>query len=695
MTVRRLGCADNYTARVDWRGGARTFIDLQDQLSSLKWERRLDATSEATVEIPKPLAGDECCRLLGFVRPWVHELTIFRDNELVWQGPIVTTRETRGLIILEAKDVTAWLDRRINFKPYARTSKGLDVVATARDYVRDAFGPRSYISTKTVRGKPTTKVKKTIVSDPNILPFLRVYPGGSKAKRPRIRAKSAYIGSLIRELAKQGLDFTAVGRTIILRPEVSRTTTPIRKSYWLTDEHFTEPIEVYEDGWSIATRVEVLGAGRDPEEQTGCGKRNTASVKTEKPKKPKNKAAATFPDPSQFPDLTKAAADAGQTLDGLPLVAATVRAKSKNGGTAEDLIAEAAKHIGCSESDNCHCKFNRWYGLGCEQPWCDMFLSYCAAQANVLRAVGKFSYTVSHARWFKDKGRWGKKPKRGAIVFFDWGGSGSISAIDHVGIVTKVLSGGRIQTIEGNTSNTVARRVRGGSEIVGYGYPDYPGGYTDVADTPSGGTDGGCQGKTTKQKPLVVINAAAVDEDNINVYGLLDALIKVDNKDNKLRIKDLQARAARHVLQAEPPRIVLTVPQGAVLTPDAPVDISDLVCGWRFDLAVENYCRPLWQPMRLSEVSVEWTSDKSESVRVAFVPLKGAGDIPSFWNDDTGTIPGDDTTTQSDPGKGDPDPVAKTKKERQKAGIWPWTKGGKKKKPTRQELEDLFDQGGN
>jgi cell wall-associated NlpC family hydrolase len=76
--------------------------------------------------------------------------------------------------------------------------------------------------------------------------------------------------------------------------------------------------------------------------------------------------------------------------------------------------------------------------------------------------------------WFKDRGLWREPsyiPSPGDIVFFDWGGDG-IS--DHVGIVESV-DGEYIHTIEGNTSDSVARRTYrpDSASIQGYGVPIY------------------------------------------------------------------------------------------------------------------------------------------------------------------------------------------------------------------------------
>src|SRR5262245_9869913 len=156
-------------------------------------------------------------------------------------------------------------------------------------------------------------------------------------------------------------------------------------------------------------------------------------------------------------------------------------------GTVAGMLAQARKLLGTGENPpgSNHNLVTQWYGF--DGAWCDMAISYEAGHSDNLAAMmGKFAYTVAHATAFKNHGRWhyglgGIRP--GDVVFFDWGGSGSISKIDHVGLVEAVHSNGTITTLEGNTSNTFARRVRR-SCVVGYGRPAYG----DAAPMPS--TDG-------------------------------------------------------------------------------------------------------------------------------------------------------------------------------------------------------------
>ncbi|GGO10904.1 hypothetical protein GCM10010116_21910 [Microbispora rosea subsp. aerata] len=109
--------------------------------------------------------------------------------------------------------------------------------------------------------------------------------------------------------------------------------------------------------------------------------------------------------------------------------------------------------------------------------WCDMFVSWVGDQLGIGPVMGSDAYTVEHARWFAEHGRWGRTPKPGAVVFFNWRGSEDIDDIVHVGFVVKDNGDGTIQTIEGNTgeNGAVEERIRPTWQVVGYGYPMYPG----------------------------------------------------------------------------------------------------------------------------------------------------------------------------------------------------------------------------
>lgn len=141
---------------------------------------------------------------------------------------------------------------------------------------------------------------------------------------------------------------------------------------------------------------------------------------------------------------------------------------------AKDIVDIAIGEIGYREQGNNKTKYGAWYGMN-SAAWCHMFVSWCAAQAAVpVSVVPKTASCSSGMAWFQKKGQFkykGKyKPKRGDIVYFKSAGA------SHVGIV-EYLSGNTVHTVEGNTSDKVARRsyALNNSRITGYGVPEYNG----------------------------------------------------------------------------------------------------------------------------------------------------------------------------------------------------------------------------
>ncbi|MFD7964370.1 hypothetical protein ACFV5J_26590 [Streptomyces zaomyceticus] len=110
-----LGCAQEYKAIIHWLGGARPFTAPGAiALTSVTWNRTVNDTAEATIVINKGVAGESCCADLGRIEPWVHELSIYRNGELVWQGLIIRVTENATRFLVEAWDVTAWLAHCVN-----------------------------------------------------------------------------------------------------------------------------------------------------------------------------------------------------------------------------------------------------------------------------------------------------------------------------------------------------------------------------------------------------------------------------------------------------------------------------------------------------------------------------------------------------------------------------------------------------
>lgn len=141
----------------------------------------------------------------------------------------------------------------------------------------------------------------------------------------------------------------------------------------------------------------------------------------------------------------------------------------------DKFVNTALAECGTVEGANNITKYGEWYGMNGE-PWCGMFVSWCANQAGLLAASGnnngiipKYASVSLGMEWYKNKLRFGKKgeykPHYGDILFLKTGAS-------HTAIVAGYDEGNnKIYTIEGNFSNKVSKvwRYADDPRITGYG----------------------------------------------------------------------------------------------------------------------------------------------------------------------------------------------------------------------------------
>jgi hypothetical protein len=186
------------------------------------------------------------------------------------------------------------------------------------------------------------------------------------------------------------------------------------------------------------------------------------------------------------------------------------------------IIEVAQSQINYKEGVNNATKYGAWYGMD-NQPWCAMFISWCAAQAGISeKIIPKLAYVPYMVDFFKAKGLYRDKklywPRPGDIIFF-----GDAS---HVGLVESV-SGNTVVTIEGNTSRTgnssngdgVYRRYRNCADnwIMGYACPAY-------------------EEETKMEVKNLDVSLRTVDGMESNVVTV--AAVMIDNE-NYIRLRDL------------------------------------------------------------------------------------------------------------------------------------------------------------
>ena len=145
---------------------------------------------------------------------------------------------------------------------------------------------------------------------------------------------------------------------------------------------------------------------------------------------------------------------------------------------ASRLISIAEGELGYREKADGYSKYGYWYGTifgsyFTNLHWCAMFVTWCANETGIPNDIFPSYANVSNGKEnFSHRGMYHLRenytPKAGDIIFFLRDGAG------HTGIVTD-CDGERVYTIEGNTSNMVARRsyALDYRTIDGYGTPDY------------------------------------------------------------------------------------------------------------------------------------------------------------------------------------------------------------------------------
>jgi hypothetical protein len=155
--------------------------------------------------------------------------------------------------------------------------------------------------------------------------------------------------------------------------------------------------------------------------------------------------------------------------------ASPVGAAGLGGGTAgAKLVAAAAAEVGVAEqppgsNDSPRIAQYRQATAGAPGPgpWCAYFTSWAAREAGVpLGNNGQgFGSVDAVYAWAQSAGKAipagsGTPPQPGDLIVWD----------EHIGVVESVTPDGKIQTIEGNSSDQVARRTYGpdGGGAIGY-----------------------------------------------------------------------------------------------------------------------------------------------------------------------------------------------------------------------------------
>ena len=196
-----LSC-EKHTAYLYDRGGRKRLASLDD-MSRVKWERRRDDPSTATVYIGTP--GIECQKALGLAEAGRTELVIYRGKERVWEGPITRISYKGWSVELEARDVMVYVVRLIMKGEYNNRHPNTSTVLAR------------------IKRILTAELARKEALDPpvNVLPHIQyIYATPGQAEDARTTARTLPYEMTVFEhidnyAARGGLDYTVVGRSIL------------------------------------------------------------------------------------------------------------------------------------------------------------------------------------------------------------------------------------------------------------------------------------------------------------------------------------------------------------------------------------------------------------------------------------------------------------------------------------------------
>lgn len=239
-----LGCGTHRAFIYD-RGGEVRRGEVT-QLVRVKWERRRDDISEASILVND--WDEDCGALLSSVRSWMHELVIFREHpsgmflERVWEGPVTRVTYRSDQVEIAAHDCMVYVYRRIlrrGFNDAYRLSQN-----------------DQQLGLKTVVYRSRWIIMNALAyDDPNLLPYLTALERTGDARTSRVvpEYQSSAWEQVDDMAATAGLDYTTVGRRIILND----THQPVGVLPEMRDGDFGDDPIVSEYGMQLANYYAV------------------------------------------------------------------------------------------------------------------------------------------------------------------------------------------------------------------------------------------------------------------------------------------------------------------------------------------------------------------------------------------------------------------------------------------------------
>ena len=223
---------------------------------------------------------------------------------------------------------------------------------------------------------------------------------------------------------------------------------------------------------------------------------------------------------SIVPEVAKAVPGADLEVSAASYPALKAVNYKPTGKKANDIVGYARTQIGYVEKSGNLTYFGAWFGMN-KQPWCAMFICWCAAKAGVPSTVIPRIANADRS-WAKNQNvyhksyQWGEEyiPKAGDLIYFSWNVR---DYADHIGMVsgTYLKNGVRyVKTIEGNKHDKVKECEYPISNryILGYASPNYDGTQTkpsasgdySIKYSANGGSNAPAEQSKVANKPLTL-----------------------------------------------------------------------------------------------------------------------------------------------------------------------------------------------
>lgn len=205
------------------------------------WARELDGVSTASLTVDGVANASQlqkCCRLLGSVEPYEHELALYRNGYRCWSGPITAMTFPPNQILISAADLSSWLSIRTLHADYNAVQ--VDLIDIWVNYVQDAM---------------------SVDNSPGLYPTV-LAPSGILGDRLTQITEHNVALDAIGELERTGIDWTTVDRTMQAGPVLTQPPPIANAGAYplLIDASFRTPPTILLDGAQGANCWFVQGA---------------------------------------------------------------------------------------------------------------------------------------------------------------------------------------------------------------------------------------------------------------------------------------------------------------------------------------------------------------------------------------------------------------------------------------------------